>query len=230
MLLHQLIATAHLIVVVCDQAVLGQPKPHQPTYKRQLRPLGHDAKQFRHLRQILQNNYRYPTDRKQRFLQTESQTPFFRRPIILLNGRKDGGPYPGKTSPGGKTGRNIKNWPSKNEPHARQDNQNNHMHLPKYARKVKLAESSKNSLNHKKPVKKSSISKSKISNSNDTKPIREAIDRTFLYSALTKGKPSSVSPKFIIKQAGIQFSKDPLSFLQELCKQDLVLSVKLQLK
>jgi len=208
MLLHILLATVKLILVVCDKAAIEPTNPHQATYKRQLsyqaRPLRHDAKTFRQLRQILQNNYRSHTDQKHRFFPTENQTPFFRRPIILLNSRKDGGgPYPHRFSSGRKIGRNIKSWPSKtlDESHARKDIQSNHVHLKENARKVKLDNNSKNTPNNTKAVKNISSTRKKL-DTNKTEPIREALDRSFLYSALTKGKPNSVSPKFIIKQAG----------------------------
>jgi hypothetical protein len=211
MLLHILLATADLILVVCDNAEIGRTIPHhvdhiQATYPRQLsyrtRPTQHDAKTFRQIRQILQNNYKAHADRKHRLFPSERNTPFFRRPIIMLNSRRDGGPHAHRLSLGVKSGRNIKSWPSKtiNDSHARKEIHSNHVHFKENARKVKLDNNLKVALNNSKVVKNKN-------NSKKAAPEKETLDRSFIYSALTKGKQHSVSPKFIIKQAGMKMSK-----------------------
>ena len=216
MLLHILLVTVKLILVVCDEAEIvptnHRHPQHPPTFYQQhsrypARQPQNDAKTFRLIRQMLKNNYKDNAKQKHRLFPSERNSrPFPRRPVILLNKNKNLDTNPQRFTRVGKRPRKILNWPSKtvNDSHARKEIQNNQVHFKENARKVKLDNNLKVSLNNTKAVIGKVSSAPKKTGANNSQPTKEVIDRTFIYSALTKGKTSSVSPKFIIKEAGMK--------------------------
>jgi len=211
MFLHILLTTAKLVFVVCDNAENGQNNHHrQPrinpqhlTYKYQARPAHNDPKTFQLIRQMMNNKQRRVGDQKHQLFAPERNTQYSRRPIILLN-RNNEGSNPQRFPLVGKRPRKILNWPSKtlDEAHARNEILNNQVHLKQTARKVKLDNNLKFSRNNTKNVKSKGSLVSKKTIANLTKPVKEAIDRTFLNPPKIKSKSKIVPPTFIIKQAG----------------------------